>query len=89
MIPIRITLAGEEMGNRDVMISRRFRLGKPYELWNVPPGKFRLTARVAGILLWDQPVTVEGGRDTILALTSASSPVSPRDFPGSFEFEQE
>jgi hypothetical protein len=89
MIPIRITLAGEEMGNRDVVISRRFRLGKPYELWNVPPGKFRLTAKVGGTLLWDQPVTVEAGRDTILALTSVSSPVSPRDFPGSFEFEQE
>ena len=89
MIPVRLILAGEEMGNRDVMISRRFRLGKPYELWNVPPGKFRLTARAGGTLLWDRPVTVEAGRDTILDLTSASSPVSPRDFPSSFEFGEE
>lgn len=89
MIPVRITLTGAEMGNRDVTITRRFRLGKTYELWNVPAGKFRLTARVAGTLLWDQPVSVETGRDTVLDLTSASSPVSPRDFPSSFQFEED
>jgi tetratricopeptide (TPR) repeat protein len=89
MIPLRITLAGEEMGNRDVTISRRFRLGKPYELWNVPPGKFRLTARAGGTTLWDRSVAVEAGQDTILDLTSASSPISPRDFPSSFEFGEE
>lgn len=89
MIPLRITLAGEEMGNRDVMISRRFRLGMAYELWNVPAGRFRLAVRAGGTMLWDRSVIVEPGRDTILDLTSASSSVSPRDFPGSVEFGEE
>lgn len=87
-IPVRITLTGDELQNRDVKISRRFRLGRPYELWNVPAGKFRLIAQVSDTVLWDQPVTVEAGRDTILDLTSASSPVSPKDFPGSVRIEE-
>jgi len=89
LVPVRITLTGEEGGNRDFTMSRRFRLGKAYEFWNIPSGKYRLVARVAATVLWDERVTVAGAQETVRDLTPANSPVSPKEFPGSLQIDEE
>ncbi len=89
VIPVRITLTSEGGERRDFTISRRFRLGKAYEFWNIPSGKYRLVARIADTLLWDERLTVDGRQDTVHDLTPANSPVSPKEFPGSLRIDDE
>src|SRR5262245_23603773 len=44
LIPLRITLIGEDASNRDVNLGRRFRLGEGYRFTDALPGKYRLRA---------------------------------------------
>jgi tetratricopeptide (TPR) repeat protein len=88
MIPVHVTLVGEESGNREFNKTRRFRLGKVYEFWDVPAGKYQLVAKAGDTVLWEQKIAVEADKDTLLDLSAANSRVSPREFPGSRTFDQ-
>lgn len=88
MIPVHVTLAGEESGNREFTKTRRFRLGRVYEFWDVPAGTYQLVAKAGDTVLWEQQIAVEADKDTLLDLSAANSPVSPREFPGSRTFDQ-
>jgi|SRR5215470_5130914 len=85
LVPLRITLSGDDKETRDVMLGRRFRLGEPYRLSNARPGKYRLRAVAIdqNVELWDKPVVVEPGKETILDLSATDSSVSAGDFPPS------
>src|SRR5213593_2501750 len=85
LVPLRITLSGEDKENRDVTLGRRFRLGEPYRLSDARPGKYRLRAVAIdqNVELWDKQVVVEAGKETILDLSATDSSVSTREFPPS------
>ena len=65
--------------------SRPITLGGKYHFYDIPPGQYRLTARLfvapKDVTVWDQQVTVEDGRPTELVLTPARALVSPDTFP--------
>jgi hypothetical protein len=81
----RIAIAGDEPATHGVRRDRPFRLGDRWEFRDLPPGKYRLVARVGETILWDQGVTVGPGRTAEVSLTAAGSPVSPDQFPGDRE----
>jgi hypothetical protein len=81
LVPLHVFL--EDDASRQVRFARRFRLGEPYEFRNVPPGTYRLIAKVDGTQLWEQKVTVEAGRDALLDLSAANSPLPPDQLPPS------
>jgi hypothetical protein len=85
LVPLRITLSGEDKENHDVTLGRRFRLGEPYRLSDARPGKYRLRAVAIdqNVELWDKQVVVEAGKETILDLSATDSSVSTREFPPS------
>jgi len=82
LVPLRITLSGEDNENRDVTLGRRFRLGEPYRFTGARPGKYRLRAVAIdqNLELWDKQVVVEAGKETTLDLTAADSQVSATEF---------
>ncbi len=83
LVPVDISIVGDDDSNRDIKRSRRFRLGRPYGFRDLPPGHYRLTGEASELrlLLWDQKVTVEAGRDTVFDLTNANSPVRADQLP--------
>src|ERR1043166_8729721 len=82
LVPLRITLTGEDKENRDVTLGRRFRLGEPYRLADARPGKYRLRAAAIdqNVQRWGKQVGVEAGKETTLDLSASESSVSPREF---------
>ncbi len=86
LIKVRMTLTGDDDGNKSVNLSRPFRLGEGYEFRDLAPGKYRLVARAEdgapAVELWNQQVTVEAGQVTQLPLSPSNSKVSPEQFPG-------
>jgi tetratricopeptide (TPR) repeat protein len=88
LIPVHVTLVGEEPGNREFNKTRRFRLGRFYEFWDVPAGKYQLVAKAGDTVLWEQKIAVEAAdKDAQFDLSAANSRVSPREFPGSRTFD--
>jgi hypothetical protein len=83
LVPIRLTVSGDDASNREVSWSRRFRLGESYAFPALPPGKYRLTGEAmdTGTPLWTHVVTVEPDKETVFDLTAAMSSVSPQAFP--------
>jgi hypothetical protein len=77
----RVSVSGDEPRTQAVQRARPFRLGDAFEFKNLPAGNYQLVAEAWGVKLWEQQVTVERGRNTEVSLTSASSPVSPSQFP--------
>ena len=75
---IQLTLEGEEDSNREIAFAKNLRMGEPYEFADVPPGNYRLKGQDldSETQLWDVPVTVRGGKETVLDLTSGNSPIS-------------
>ena len=72
-LTVRVELGreGEPRGPRTRL--RHFVFGGPYEFASVTPGRYRLTAMVEGVPLWDQVVAAEAGKDTVVDLTMANS----------------
>lgn len=80
-IPIRISLAGSEDATRQVGLRRDVSLGERFEFKDVPEGQYRLVGIFDDRIVWDQRITVKGGKQTDVALTQGTSSV-PRDtFP--------
>lgn len=70
---VSILLRGEDEPNRETVFDTSLKLGEPYEFDRVPPGTYRLTARASETQLWDQQVTVEPGKETVLDLIGPAS----------------
>lgn len=72
---IKLTpLQGQDLGGKG---NRRFRLGEPFAFRKVPAGKYQLTASASDTELWNEEVTVEPDKETVLQLSNANSPVPP------------
>ena len=78
-------IAGIDGATESVKRSRPLRLGGSYHFYDIPPGQYRLVARMASypedVTLWDQKVTVADGTPTELVLTPATARLSPDQFP--------
>jgi hypothetical protein len=65
--------------------SRPISLGGKFYFDTLPPGQYRLTAKLfvapKDVMVWDQKVNVEDGRPTELVLTPGTALVSPDTFP--------
>lgn len=79
LVRVRISLAGADLANRDVALSRGFMIGRAYELRSVPAGAYVLTAEGAGTRMWEQKINVTAGGTTALGLTERNSLVSPAE----------
>jgi tetratricopeptide (TPR) repeat protein len=79
-VNLNVSLIGDEADNRDVRLGRPdFKIGKGYEIRNVPPGAYRLLAEVGGTPMWDLKVVVPAEKDTTLDLTEGNAAVA-KDF---------
>jgi len=80
-----IKITGIEAGTDGVTRSRPLRLGGRYHFYDIPPGKYRIVARMAhypeDVTLWDETVSVADGKPTELALTPSTARVGPDKFP--------
>ena len=79
---VNIALRGEEESNKDVVLDTSVTLGEPYEFDQVPPGTYRLTARVSETQAREHKITVEPGGETVFDLTSVSGAAPPDEPPG-------
>lgn len=89
LISVRVVLSGDDSTIRGRNFSRRIRLGDSYAFENIPPGTYRLKVRAARTRLWNERVTVEADKQTVLDLSAANSRVSPEEFPGTRHTEDE
>jgi len=79
-ILISVTLTGDEVANREFKRRRPdFKLGRGYEFNNVPPGAYSLYAEAGGVRMWEQRVTIEPNKATVMDLTDDNS-VAPANF---------
>ena len=76
---------GAEASTEGVKRSRPISLGGRYHFYDIPPGQYRITARLfvqpKDVMVWDQKVRVEEGRPTEIVLTPATALVPPDKFP--------
>jgi tetratricopeptide (TPR) repeat protein len=80
-IPIKIAIVGIEDGIRDQRQRTQVYLGEPFDFKDVPEGQYRLIGAFADQFLWDQTITVKGGKRTDVALTQSTSSVPANTFP--------
>jgi hypothetical protein len=80
MVRLNISLIGDEALNRDIRLGRGdFKIGRVYEIRDVPPGAYRLVAEAGGTPMWDLKVVVPAEKETTLDLTDSNAAV-PQDF---------
>jgi hypothetical protein len=80
MVRLNVFLIGDDGDTRDVRLGRPdFKIGKGYEIRNVPPGAYRLLAEAGGTPMWDLKVVVPAEKDTTLDLTESNAAVA-KDF---------
>lgn len=80
-VPIRISLAGADDETRQVGMRRDVSLGERFEFKDVPEGQYRLVGIFDDRIVWDQRITVKGGKQTDVALTQGVSSVPADTFP--------
>ena len=80
-IPIRVSLVGSEEDTKHVGQRRNISLGERFEFKDVPQGQYRLVGIFDDKIIWDQSVTVKGGKQTDVALDQGGSSVPPTTFP--------
>jgi tetratricopeptide (TPR) repeat protein len=80
-LTLQILLEGDDGTTRGRRIPAQTRLGAAFQIPRVPAGVWRLMAQVGAVRLWDERIFVLPGKETLLELTPASSPVSPDQFP--------
>lgn len=80
-IPIRMSLVGDDDATKHVGQRRDFALGERFEFKDVPEGRYRLVGIFDDKIIWEQRVTVKGGKQTDVALDQSASTVPPTTFP--------
>ena len=80
-VPVRIAIVGSEDATRELRQRTQVYLGERFEFKDVPEGQYRLIGAFADKLLWDQSITVKGGKQTDVALSQATSSVPAKTFP--------
>ena len=80
-VPVRIAIVGSEDATRELRQRMQVYLGERFEFKDVPEGQYRLIGAFADKVLWDQSVSVKGGKQTDVALSQATSSVPANTFP--------
>jgi hypothetical protein len=80
-VPVKIAIVGSEDRTRELRQRTQVYLGERFEFKDVPEGQYRLIGAFADKVLWDQSVTVKGGKQTDVTLSQATSSVAANAFP--------
>jgi len=80
-VPVRIAIVGSEDATRELRQRTQVYLGERFEFKDVPEGQYRLIGTFADKVLWEQSVSVKGGKQTDVALSHATSSVPANTFP--------
>lgn len=75
---VSLALRGDEESNRDIAFDTSTTVGEPYEFDQVPPGTYRLTARLSETQVQEHKVTVEPGGETVLDVSAEPAASGPR-----------
>ena len=79
---VQISVSGEDTANRDVKKMRAdFKIGRGYEFNQLPPGTYSLLAEAGGTRMWEQRLTVEANKATVLDLTDNNAIAPPNFIP--------
>ena len=79
---VLVYLLGDEASNRGTEFHTYSKLGQPFEIDKVAPGKYRLIAQVSGEPVWEQTVTIGPGEEVVLDLTRPNSLTPSGALPG-------
>lgn len=75
---LQLLLQGDDPGTQNRRYWARTSLGEAYSFEGVVPGRYRLTAQVGPIRLWDTRVSVLGSGPTAVDLTPRTSVAPPQ-----------
>ena len=80
-ISLRVSMLGTEDRTRGVQARTELLLGEPFEFKDIPEGQYRVVGIADERMVWDQNVTVMGGKRTDLAWSQADSSLPKTAFP--------
>lgn len=80
-IRLRVSMLGTEDETRGVQRRAELLLGEAFEFKEIPEGQYRVVGIYDDRIIWDQRVTVKGGKQTDLAWSQADSAVPANTFP--------
>jgi len=80
-VPIKVSLIGGDEATRQVGLRRDISLGERFEFKDVPEGQYRLVGVFDDRIIWDQRITVKGGKQTDIALNQGVSSVPADTIP--------
>ena len=80
-LPLRVSLLGTEDRTRGVQRRTEVQLGEPFEFKDIPEGQYRVVGICEDQRVWDQNVTIQGGKRTELAWAQADSSLPRTTFP--------
>ena len=80
-VPLRVSMLGTEDETRGVQRRTELLLGEAFEFKEIPEGQYRVVGIYDDRIIWDQRVTVKGGKQTDLAWSQGDSSVPPNAFP--------
>ena len=80
-VPLRVSMLGTEDRTRGVQRRTELLLGEAFEFKDIPEGQYRVVGIADDRMVWDQHVTVMGGKRTDLAWSQSESPLPRTTFP--------
>lgn len=80
-LTLRVSMLGTEDRTRGVQRRTELLLGEPFEFKDIPEGQYRVVGICEDRMVWDQSVTVQGGKRTDLAWGQADSSLPRTAFP--------
>jgi hypothetical protein len=80
-VPLRVSMLGTEDRTRGVQRRTELLLGEAFEFKDIPEGQYRVVGIADDRMVWDQHVTVMGGKRTDLAWSQSESPLPRTAFP--------
>jgi tetratricopeptide repeat protein len=80
-ISLRVSMLGTEDRTRGVQARTELLLGEAFEFKDIPEGQYRVVGIADERMVWDQNVTVMGGKRTDLAWSQAESSLPKTAFP--------
>ncbi len=80
-VRLRVSMLGTEDETRGVQRRTELLLGESFEFKEIPEGPYRVVGIHDDRIIWDQRITVKGGKQTDLAWSQADSSVPVNTFP--------
>ena len=80
-VQLRVSMLGTEDETRNIQRRTELLLGESFEFKEIPEGPYRVVGVYDDRIIWDQRVTVKGGKQTDLAWGQADSSAPLNTFP--------